>query len=90
MGRKISLSLNLNEIPAEQAATLRTLIEEANFLTIEDPPPDAESARDQFIYMVAIETDKIHHIIHTTDTSMPATLRPLIENLSSLAHSGRR
>ncbi|HNK63119.1 MAG TPA: hypothetical protein PLE14_03665 [Anaerolineales bacterium] len=90
MGRKVSLSLNLNELPEEQASTLRTLVEEANFLSIDDTRPTADPARDQFTYTVTIETDKIHHTIHTTDTSMPASLRPLIENLSGLARTGGR
>lgn len=84
MGRKTSLTLDLNDLPADQAGTLRDLLEQTNFLSLEESPPAPSPARDEFHYRVTVETKNIQHTVHTTDTTMPASLYPLIEELTRL------
>jgi hypothetical protein len=89
MGRKVSLALELDELPSDQAETLRRHLDEANFFAIEETPAAPSPVRDKFHYLVTVETRDVKHTIHTTDAAMPASLRPLIEELSQLARMPR-
>lgn len=87
MGRKISLHLNLDDLPSDQAGALKHLLDEVDFLNLEEDKSASLYARDAFHYLVRVETEKIQHSVHVTDLSMPAALRPLIEELSRLART---
>jgi hypothetical protein len=89
MGRKISLALELDELPSDQAEALRRHLDEANFFTIEETPPAPSPARDEFHYLITVEAKDVKHTVHTTDATMPASLHPLIEELSQLARRQR-
>lgn len=89
MGRKVSLTLELDELPSDQAETLRRHLDEANFFTIEETPPTPSSVRDEFFYLITVETKNVKHTVHTTDASIPASLHPLIDELSQLARRQR-
>ena len=87
MGRKVSLSLSLDELPADQSGTLERLVNESDFFNLDDSPLK-NHAPDQFLYMIIVDTGKIQHTVHANDTSMPETLRPLIHEL--MAHTRTR
>lgn len=89
MGLKSSLLLNLDELPPDQAGTLRLLLDESHFLTLPENPP-THPAPDGFQYTITIETDRITHTIHTSDTTAPDELRPLIQELSQRARTQRK
>ena len=92
MGRKVSLTLELDELPSDQAETLRRHLDEANFFTIEETPPSpspARFARDEFHYLITVEARDVKHTVHTTDATLPASLYPLIRELSQLARMQR-
>jgi len=88
MGLKSSLTLDLDELPLDQAETLRRLLDEAHFFTQSGTPPTRPNP-DGFHYMLAVETENAALTVHTTDATMPASLRPLIEELSQLARMRR-
>jgi len=44
---------------------------------------------DGFQYTITVESDTATHIIHTSDTTVPDELRPLLEELSQRARSQR-
>lgn len=86
MGRKTSLALNLNEMPALQAGTLKRLLEESNFLTLDEVPISTTTeSRDDYHHRITVETETIQHTVRVTDASMPGTLRPLVDELARLA-----
>jgi len=85
MGQKVDLILDLGNLPAEQAEILRNHLDEANFLSLEDSPPASHPSRDAFYYTITVETEILQHTIRVTDLSMPAPLRPLVEELSRIA-----
>lgn len=85
MGQKVDLILDLDSLPADQAEALRRHLDQANFLTLEDSSPGSHPARDAFHYLITVETEKFKHTVHVTDLSMPASLRPLVEELTALA-----
>ena len=89
MGLKSSLTINLDDLPLDQAGTLRRLLDEANFFTLPENPP-THSNPDGFQYTLTVETDKTKHTIHTNDASAPEELRPLLQELSHRARSQRR
>ena len=87
MGRTVNLTLDLDELPADQAGTLKHLLDEVNFFSLEEDNPASPYGRDVFHYLITVETETIQHTVRVSDTKMPASLRPLVENLSRLARS---
>jgi hypothetical protein len=89
MGRKVSLILELDELPSDQAETLRRHLDEVNFFAIDGIPSAPGPIRDEFHYLFTVETKDVKHTVRTTDATMPASLRPLIEELSRIARTKR-
>ena len=92
MGRKVSLILELDELPSDQAGTLSKLLDEANFFAIEEipsAPGPIRFARDEFHYLITVETRDVTHTVRTTNATMSESLRPLIEELSRIARTKR-
>jgi hypothetical protein len=89
MGRKISLTIDLNELPPDQAETLRRLLDNADFFKLSENPP-IHPALDSFQYIITVETDKATHTIHTSDTTAPEGLHPLLQELSQRARVQRK
>lgn len=86
MGRKVSLSLNLEDLPPDQARTLDLLLEQADFFNISDYP-DTPPVPDAFVYSITIITETRRHTVHTSETTVPEQLRPLITDLSARARA---
>ena len=80
MGRTVSLSLNLDELPADQSGTLERLVDESDFFNLDDSQLK-NHAPDQFLYTITVDTGKIQHTVHASDSSMLETLRPLLNDL---------
>ena len=87
LGREIDSDIDLNEIPDEESQELMRLITETNFFKI---PQNliAQPIPDEYEYTVTVEAGNTHHTIHTSDSSAPENLRPLLEKLSRLARPG--
>ncbi len=81
MGRQVSLSLDLDEMPADESAILKRLVDESDFFDLSDAPKTT-SRLDEFNYTITITAKTIHHTIRTSDSSAPETLRPLLKELS--------
>jgi hypothetical protein len=89
MGLKSSLTIKLDDLPLDQAETLRRLLDEANFFKLSENPPTRPNP-DGFQYTVTVETDTAKHTVHTSDTSAPDELRPLLQELSRRARVQRK
>ena len=87
MGRKVSLTLDLDSLPADQAEMLRGLLETCDFFSLAESSP-APPAPDEFTYRITVNTETITHAVETRDTSMDESLRPLVEELGRLARRG--
>ena len=90
MGLKSSLTSDLNELPLDQAVTLRRLLDESHFFTLSENPPPTHSAPDSFQYTITVETDTAKHTVLTGDATAPEELRPLLQELSQRARLQRR
>jgi hypothetical protein len=89
MGLKSSLVIDLNELPLDQAEILRLLLDESHFLTLPDSPP-TDPTPDGFQYTIIVETKTITHTVHTSDTTAPEKLHPLLQDLSQRVRSQRK
>ena len=89
MGLKSSLTLDLDELPLDQAETLRRFLDESHFFMLTENPPTRPNP-DSFQYTITVETDTATHTVRTSDTTAPDELRPLLQELSQRARSQRR
>ena len=89
MGQEMAIDFDLNEMPANISQRLQNLITESNFFAT-PVVNEALSRPDEFEYTVTIDAGNSMHTVHTTDTSMPESLRPLIEGLTELAKASEK
>lgn len=84
LGREVDADIDLNEIPADESQELMRLITETNFFKI---PQNmiAQAVHDEYEYTVTVEAGNTIHTIHTSDSTAPESLRPLLEELSNIA-----
>jgi len=88
MGSKSSLTIDLDDLPLDQAEKMRRLLDEADFFTLSEDQP-THPTPDGFQYTLTVETGTARHTVRTTDVTMPDSLRPLIDELSQLARLQR-
>ena len=83
VGKGMKFQLSLEELSGDEARTLLSLIEQSGFFSI----PENLIVKfnpDEYQYTITVDTGVIYHTVRTNDTTMPASLRPLVEELSSL------
>jgi hypothetical protein len=83
---ELSLDLDLSTLSANAEQRFERLLEDTNFFGIpfvRDLPSDP----DEYAYSVTVVAGNRLHTVHATDTSMPRSLRPLIEQLTDLARA---
>ncbi len=86
IGKEISMDLDLGSIPGPAAQRLQGLLTESNFFEI----PDAGNLRakpDEYEYAITVIAGNSIRTVHVTDTSMPESLRPLVDGLTELARA---
>src|SRR5262245_21798264 len=83
VGKGMRIQLSLEELPNDDARALLRLIEQAEFFKI----PENLIVKfnpDEYQYTITIDMGVIYHTVRTNDSTMPASLRPLVKELSSL------
>ena len=83
VGKGMRFHLSLDELPTSDARALIRLIEQAQFFNI----PENLIVKfnpDEYQYTITVDAGVICHTVRTNDTTMPALLRPLVDQLSSL------
>jgi hypothetical protein len=83
VGKGMRFQLSLEELPATDANALLRLIEQAEFFNI----PENLIVKfnpDEYQYTITVDAGIISHTVRTNDTTMPASLRPLVNELSSM------
>jgi hypothetical protein len=88
MGRKVSVTINLDDLPNEQAEALGELLDEVDFF---DLPADLTQPAmpDAYTYNITVFSDEGQHSVRCNDTTAPNDLRPLLEELSRQARMQR-
>lgn len=83
VGKGMRFQLSLEELPGIDASALLRLIEQSEFFKI----PENLIVKfnpDEYQYTITIDMGVIYHTVRTNDTTMPVSLRPLVDELSSL------
>lgn len=84
LGREINSDIDLNEIPDTESQELTRLITDTNFFKIPQNLIE-RTIPDEYEYTVTVEAGNTHHTIHTSDSTAPESLRPLLETLTKLS-----
>ncbi len=84
MGREISLNTDLESLPGPAAQRLNGLLTESNFFEVPTannlmPRPDE--------YTITVTAGNSMHTVRVTDSTMPESIRPLVEELIELARA---
>jgi hypothetical protein len=87
LGREMNCSLDLSEMPDDESQEIQRMILESNFFNIPQNLIEP-SKHDEYEYTITVDSGNSHHTVHTSDTSAPESLRPLLEKLSTLAKEG--
>ena len=88
MGRKVSVTIDLDNLPDDQAELLDDLLNEAVFFEL---PADLTTPTmpDAFTYNITVFGDDGQHSVRVSDTTAPDDLRPLLEELSKQSRMQR-
>ena len=86
MGREMTMDFDLGSIPAPASQRLQNLLDESNFFEI-PMVNDLRTSPDEYTYTITVIAGNSLHTIHVSDTSMPKSLRPLVEELTELARA---
>ena len=83
VGNEVYFDLDLDTLSEDKVERVQKLIENADFFNI--PTNLGMSATpDEFQYKISVDTGDEHHNVHTTDTTMPKALLPLVRELTML------
>jgi len=86
MGREVAMNVDLGSMPASAAKRLDGLLTSSSFFEV--PLVDNLLAGpDEYQYDITVVAGNSIHTIHVSDTSMPESLRPLVEELTELAET---
>src|SRR5215212_11197220 len=83
IGQGMRFRLDLNQIPADDARDIIRLIQQAEFFNL----PENFIIKfnpNEYQYTITIDLGIISHTVSANDTTMPASLRPLVDELSAL------
>jgi hypothetical protein len=83
IGKGMRFELKLEELPRDRAQALVRLIEQSEFFKL----PENLIVKfnpDEYQYTITVDMGVIYHTVRANDTTLPASLRPLVEELSSL------
>ena len=83
IGPGMRYQIDLDQLPVNNAQSIAQLIEQAEFFNL----PENLIIKfnpDEYQYTITIESGASCHTVRTNDTTMPVSLRPLVEELSTL------
>lgn len=86
MGRDMAMDLDLGSIPGPEAQRIHGLLTESNFFEIPNIN-DLMTGPDEHEYTITVVAGNSLHTVHVSDSSMPRSLRPLVDELTQLAQA---
>ena len=81
--KDLHLDLDFNTLPEDESNRLLKLIEDADFFNIAEHPAEHFSG-DDFQYKINVSAGQTSHTVHTSDSTMPKNLMPLVKELTML------
>jgi hypothetical protein len=85
-GKEMTIDFDLGSIPQSSANRLQNLLTESNFFEI----PTINNLKvepEEYAYTITVVAGNSLHTVHASDTSMPRSLRPFVEELTELAEA---
>lgn len=82
--REMTMDFDLGSIPDAAAQRLQNLLTQSNFFDI-PTVNDLLVGPDEHAYTITVVAGNSLHTVHASDSSMPRSLRPFIEELTELA-----
>jgi hypothetical protein len=85
-GKEMTIDFDLAGIPQPASQRLQNLLTESNFFEI----PTVNNLKvgpEEHAYSITVVAGNSLHTVHASDTSMPRSLRPFIEELTELAEA---
>src|ERR1044071_3294466 len=89
MGKELTMDFDLNNMPASEAQRLHNMLNESKFFEI-PVVDDLRASPDEYEYVITVVAGNSIHTIHLSDTSMPQSVRPLVEDLPEIAKTTAR
>jgi hypothetical protein len=89
LGRELTMDFDLNNMPASEAQRLHNMLNESKFFEI-PVVEDLRASPDEYEYVITVVAGNSIHTIHLSDTSMPQSVRPLVEDLTEIAKTTAR
>jgi len=88
MGRKVTATIDLDNLPGDLADSLEEMLDKADFFDLpadltKPPMPDA------FTYTITVTTPVRRHTVRVNDATAPEDLRPLLDELHKQARMQR-
>lgn len=84
-GIQLTTSVETTQLPPDQAATLDKLISDAGFFDLPERLMPAKPGPDRFEYQVTLTSAQQTHTVVVNDAAAPATLKPLLNYLTTMA-----
>ena len=85
-GSELSMNFDLGSMPGDAAQRVHGFLTTSNFFDI-PVVEDLRTAPDEHEYTITVVAGNSIHTVHVSDTSMPQSLRPLVEELTELAET---
>ncbi len=84
-GIQLTNNVDTAELPPDQAAALEKLIGEAGFFSLPERLMPDRPVPDRFEYEVTVTSGEQTHTVVVNDAAAPASLKPLLNYLTTLA-----
>ena len=84
--RETAMNFDLGSMPGSVAQRLHGLLTESKFFDV----PVVESLTtgpDEYEYVITVVAGNSIHTVHVSDSSMPDSLRPLVDELNQLVET---
>jgi hypothetical protein len=82
----MTMSFDLATMPGSVAQRLDNLLTASNFFEV-PALNDLVTSPDEYQYDITVVAGNSIHTVHVSDTSMPQSLRPLVEELTELTET---
>ena len=80
------MDFDLGSMPGSVAQRLQSLLTESNFFDV-PVVNDLRASPEEYQYEISVVAGNTIHTIQVSDTTMPSSLRPFVEELTELAET---
>jgi hypothetical protein len=87
-GMRMGTTVDTHSLSAEKAQNLQDLVEAANFFGLPATIQSSGEGADRFQYNITVESEGKSHTVEVGESAVPESLRPLLNQLTTLARSG--